>query len=55
MRLPVGQMSVGVVPEPALIWPGFWTPLLRYFAFQTTFGSRFEPARNLYSDLSVTM
>ena len=31
-RLVQPLISVGVVPEPALNWPGFCTPLLRYFA-----------------------
>src|SRR5215213_3403371 len=42
-RLPEGHRSVGVVPEPALNWPGFCTPVLRYFFFQITFGFRSEP------------
>src|SRR3954451_3270454 len=54
-RLPDGHSSVGVVPDPALNWPGFCTPLLRYFDFHTTFGFSDEPARDLYIDLSVTM
>src|SRR3954464_6197599 len=44
---PGGQSSVGVVPDPALNWPGFCTPLLRYFDFQITRGFSPAPARNL--------
>jgi hypothetical protein len=38
------SITVGVVPEPALAWPGFSIPLFAYTTRQTTFGSPPGPA-----------
>ena len=47
-------ISVGVVPEPASNWPGFWMPTLSYLKRQVTLGLPPRPVSKRYCALSVT-
>src|SRR5688572_33292943 len=47
-------MRVGVVPDPACVWPGLTCPVLGYGWRQVTFGAPEESASKRYRAPSVT-